>query len=179
MIIIYINHYAGSPDMGMEFRPYYLAREWVKMGHKVTIIAGDYSHLRIRNPKVSDDFQKECIDGIEYLWLKTGSYDGNGVSRALSMFRFVYKLRKKAGLLARQYKPDVIITSSTYPLDTYAGQKIRKKSGAKLIHEVHDMWPITLIELGGMKRTNPITQENSHFKDYLKIFLMGGFRKKH
>ena len=41
MNILYINHYAGSPEMGMEFRPYYLSREWVKMGHKVTMIAGD------------------------------------------------------------------------------------------------------------------------------------------
>ncbi|WP_374498451.1 hypothetical protein [Vogesella indigofera] len=28
MRILYINHYAGSPRHGMEFRPYYLAREW-------------------------------------------------------------------------------------------------------------------------------------------------------
>ena len=38
MNILYLEHYAGSPEMGMEFRPYYLAREWVKMGHKVIII---------------------------------------------------------------------------------------------------------------------------------------------
>ena len=49
MNILYIDHYAGSPDMGMEFRPYYLAREWIKMGHQVTIVAGDYSHLRSEN----------------------------------------------------------------------------------------------------------------------------------
>ena len=52
MNILYINHYAGSPEMGMEFRTYYLASEWVKMGHNVTIIAGDYSHLRRKNPKL-------------------------------------------------------------------------------------------------------------------------------
>ena len=50
MNILYIEHYAGSPEMGMEFRPYYLSREWTRMGHRVTIIAGDYSHLRKKNP---------------------------------------------------------------------------------------------------------------------------------
>lgn len=45
MNIILINHYAGSNIHGMEFRPYYLAREWVKMGHNVTIIAASFSHL--------------------------------------------------------------------------------------------------------------------------------------
>lgn len=148
----------------MEFRPYYLSREWVKMGHNVRIVAGDYSHLRIKNPNVEKDFQEEIIDGINYSWIKTGTYEGNGVARALTMFRFVYKLRKKAKWISDNWKPDVVITSSTYPLDTFAGQKIRrctrkngirKGMGAKLIHEVHDMWPITLIELGGMKKSNP------------------------
>ena len=29
--ILYINHYAGGPAYGMEYRPYYLAREWVRV----------------------------------------------------------------------------------------------------------------------------------------------------
>lgn len=155
MNILYLEHYAGSPEMGMEFRPYYLSREWVKAGHSVHIVAGDYSHLRRKNPEVAEDFQTEQIDGITYAWVKTGRYEGNGVARALTMFRFVWKLRRKAAWIAREWKPDVIIASSTYPMDTWAGQKIRRKSGAKLLHEVHDMWPITLIELGGMKKSNP------------------------
>lgn len=145
----------ADPEMGMEFRPYYLAREWVKMGHRVRIIAGDFSHLRIRNPKVKKDFQRENIDCIEYYWVRTGDYQGNGVKRALTMFRFVGKLWLSAGKIAEKWKPDVVITSSTYPLDTYAGQRIAKKAGARLIHEVHDMWPATLYEIGGMSRNNP------------------------
>ena len=170
MNILYIEHYAGSPEMGMEFRPYYLAKEWVKMGHNVRIVAGDYSHLRIKNPKVKKDFQTNTIDGIKYTWLKTGEYEGNGVKRAVTMFRFVEKLRYHAKGLARAWKPDVIIASSTYPLDTYAAQKIAKYSHAKYIHEVHDMWPITLIELGGMKKNHPFVMmiqqaENSFCKN--------------
>ncbi len=155
MNILLINHYAGSVEMGMEFRPYYFAREWCKMGHHVDIIAADYSHLRIKNPKVSKDFQSEEIDKITYHWVKAGEYKGNGVKRAFSMFRFVGKLWLRAGKIAKWYKPDVVITSSTYPLDTYAGQRIAGKSGARLIHEVHDMWPISPMEMGGMSRFHP------------------------
>lgn len=155
MNIVLINHYAGSTEMGMEFRPYYFAREWTKMGHKVHILAADYSHLRIRNPDVTKDFQTEKIDGIFYHWVKAGKYEGNGVRRALTMFRFVGKLWISAKKIAKIWKPDVVITSSTYPLDTYAGQRIAKMCGAKLIHEVHDMWPLALIELGGMSRFHP------------------------
>ena len=180
MNILYIEHYAGSPELGMEFRPYYLAKEWAKHGHSVRIVAGDYSHLRLVNPKVDNDFQEEIIDGITYTWVKTGKYKGNGAARAMSMFRFVWKLWKRAKWIARNWKPDVIITSSTYPIDTYAGQQIKKKTGnnATLIHEVHDMWPITLIEIGGMKRSNPFVVlmqagENSFCKnsDYIVSLL--------
>ena len=30
MNILIINHYAGSPDMGMEFRPYYFCKRMDK-----------------------------------------------------------------------------------------------------------------------------------------------------
>ena len=155
MNILYIEHYAGSSEMGMEFRPYYLSREWVKMGHKVTIIAGDYSHLRKKNPSVDKDWQIEIIDGINYVWLKTGRYEGNGVARALTMERFVRKIWTHSSIIAKKWMPDVVIASSTYPLDTYPARSIAKKAKAKYVHEVHDMWPATLYEVGGMSKKHP------------------------
>lgn len=157
MNILYIDHYAGSPAMGMEFRPYYFAREWVKMGHTVNMIAGDYSHLRRKNPDFQHDFQEEDIDGIRYYWVKTGQYDGNGIKRALTMARFVGKLWMNAKWIAKTFRPDAVICSSTYPIDTFAGQRIKKYCAGKavLVHEVHDMWPSTLTEIGGMSKRNP------------------------
>jgi len=182
MNILYINHYAGSPEMGMEFRPYYLSREWVKMGHKVTIIAGDYSHLRLKNPSVSSDFTVVIIDGIEYVWIKSGSYQGNGAKRAFSMFRFVGKLWRNADKIVKQWKPDVVIASSTYPLDTYPAQKIAKLSKAKYIHEVHDMWPSTLYEVGGMSQQHPFVKlmqiaEDSAYKHCDKCISLPPYAK--
>ena len=43
MNILYINHYAGTPALGMEYRPHYLAREWVRAGHRVQMLAADFS----------------------------------------------------------------------------------------------------------------------------------------
>lgn len=155
MNILLMNHYAGSPEMGMEFRPYYMAQEWMKKGHKVTILAGDYSHLRKTNPKVEQDFQIDNIDGIQYMWVKTGEYHGNGLKRVFSILRFLGKTWIYARKLCKQLEPDVVIASSTYPIETYLAQKIRRISGARYIHEIHDMWPATLIELGGMSPKNP------------------------
>ena len=44
--VLYLNHYAGGPRYGMEYRPYYLAREWVRAGHRVTIVGASQSHVR-------------------------------------------------------------------------------------------------------------------------------------
>lgn len=178
MNILYLNHYAGNLDLGMEFRPYYMAREWVKKGHRVTIIAGDFSHLRVKNPEVEKDFQNEFVDDIRYCWVKTGKYKGNGIKRAFTMLRYVSKIWLNAREIVNSIRPDIVIASSTYPLDTFAGQKIKKLSQAKLLHEVHDMWPATLIELGGMKRYNPFVVlmqmgENSAYRnsDYVVSML--------
>lgn len=184
MKILLINHYAGTPLMGMEFRPYYFAREWTKMGHDVWIVAGDYSHLRKKNPTVDYDFQEETVEGVNYTWVKTGQYVGNGAKRALTMFRFVTKLWKKSKWLANKYQPDVVITSSTYPIDTFAGQKIAKCAKAKLIHEVHDMWPSTLYEIGGMSKWHPFVQvmqlgENSAYKHSDKVVSLAPYAKEY
>lgn len=176
MNILYINHYAGSPEMGMEFRPYYLAREWIKMGHNVTIVAADFSHLRVKNPDVSNDFKLQKIDDIQYLWIKTGRYKGNGFARAVTMAQFVFKLYLKSKWIVSKFSPDVVICSSTYPIDTFVGQKICKVStkDVKLIHEVHDLWPSTLTEVGGMSKCNPFVLimqmgENSAYRHSDKV----------
>lgn len=175
--------------MGMEFRPYYFAREWVRSGNNVTIIASDYSHLRRKNPTAASDFTKETIDGITYLWVKAGEYDGNGVKRALSMARFVHKIRAAASKLAAEYRPDVVVCSSTYPLDTYAGQKLRREAGKQglntvLVHEVHDMWPATLYEIGGMSKHNPFVvimqkAENSAYRNSDRVVSLAKYTEEY
>lgn len=57
--IFLINHYAESPEMGMEFRPYYFAKLWTEMGYNVTILAASYSHLRKNNPVLDSEIKKE------------------------------------------------------------------------------------------------------------------------
>ena len=158
MRILYVDHYVGSLSMGMEFRPYYMAREWQKLGHTVRFIGADYSHLRIKQPTVEEDFQIEEIDGEVFQWIKTIQYNGNGSRRAMSIFQFVSKLWLAAPKIAKEFKPDVVISSSTYPLDSYPCKKLAKIAKATYIHEAHDMWPATLIEMGGMSKKHPFVR---------------------
>jgi hypothetical protein len=51
----------------MEYRPYYLAREWVRLGHNVQIVASGESHVRAVQPELAGrDRLHETIDGIQY-----------------------------------------------------------------------------------------------------------------
>ena len=166
MNILYINHYAGSLDMGMEFRPYYLGREWKKSGNNVRILTASYSHLRNNNPIVDKDFSISQIDGIEYQWIKTREYQGNGVSRIITMLQFCWKIYSNAEKIANEFKPDIVIASSTYPMDAYVANRIAKKANCRYIHEVHDMWPITPIELYHMSPKHPFVMLVQHAENY-------------
>ena len=166
MNIFLINHYAGSPEMGMEYRPYYLAKEWIKLGHDVTILVATHSHIRKYNPEIQQDIKEEIVEGIRYIWVKTPKYSGNGIGRIKNMFAFIQKTLYKASYFVKTYKPDVIIASSTYPSDNYVARKMAKLSGAKYIYEVHDLWPLSPMELGGMSRYHPFIVAMQHAENF-------------
>ncbi|MBN2681604.1 MAG: glycosyltransferase family 4 protein [Bacteroidales bacterium] len=155
MNILLINHYAGSPEMGMEFRPYYMAREWISAGHNVLIIGASFSHLRQIQPQITESIIFEEIEGVNYCWLKTPEYLGNGFGRVKNILSFLRKFRKNRAQIIEKLRPDVVIASSTYPMDIYNSHKIAKKTGAKLVFEVHDLWPLSPMLLGGMKKYHP------------------------
>jgi glycosyltransferase involved in cell wall biosynthesis len=155
MNILLINHYAGTPELGMEFRPYYLAKQWVKQGHKVYIVAASYSHLRTTQPEISKSFNIETIDGIKYIWIKTSSYSSSGIKRFINILSFVYQLFHYKNKLIKISKPNIVIASSTYPIDIYPARSISKKSRAKLCLELHDLWPLSPMEIGGYSKWHP------------------------
>ena len=166
MNILVLNHYAGSPALGMEYRPYYLAREWVRAGHSVMIVAADQSHVRARQPQAGD----EVIDGIAYRWLATPAYRGNGLGRVWNIGRFLAQVWAQAAELVREFKPDAVLASSTYPMDIWVARRIARLASATLVYEVHDLWPLSPIELSGMSPRHPFIRlcqaaENTAYRD--------------
>lgn len=161
MNILMISHYAGTPQYGMEFRSYYMAREWVRMGHHVMVVGASFSHLRKEQPAV----ESETLEGIDYRWFPTSQYEGNGLKRVLTMFQFcrqVYKHSKE--LIA--FKSDIVIASSVYTFDIYPCHYIARRSGAKLVYEVHDLWPLSVMVIGGYKKWHPFIMMLQHCENY-------------
>ena len=149
-----ISHYAGGMEYGMEYRSYYLSREWVKQGHHVTVVAATYSHLRLKNPNVNEDYSDEIIDGIHYVWIKTPEY-GGALARIKNMVTFVRKLSKYKDRLILESKPELVIATSVYLLDIYPAREIAQKTGAKLCYECHDIWPLSPQIIGGYSKWHP------------------------
>jgi glycosyltransferase involved in cell wall biosynthesis len=170
MRILYLNHYAGSPQHGMEYRPYYLAREWVRSGHEVQMIAASYSHVRTRQPDLGGAASRdETIAGIAYRWLATPAYAGNGIGRVRNIAVFLARLWRESARWA-DWRPDVVIASSTYPMDIWVARRIARRARAKLVYEVHDLWPASPIELSGMSPRHPFIvlcqkAENDAYRD--------------
>ena len=158
MNIVYIEHYAGTPALGMEFRPYYLAREWVRAGHRVQILAASYSHVRARQPAVGAMPRNEVVDGIEYRWYPTRAYQGNGLGRVRNIWDFLSQVWRDTDRIVRDMKPDVVIASSTYPMDIWVARRLARRCKAKLVFEVHDLWPLSPIELSGMSPKHPFAR---------------------
>jgi glycosyltransferase involved in cell wall biosynthesis len=171
--ILLINHYAGSPRDGMEYRPYYLAREWVRLGHRVQIVAAAFSHVRTRQPRMPTDPTRaldEVIDGVAYRWLPAPRYRGNGLARVRNIWAFLRRLWREAPALVREFAPDAVIASSTYPMDIWVARRVARLGGARLVYEVHDLWPASPVELSGMPRWHPFIllcqkAENDAYRD--------------
>jgi len=165
-----INEYAGSPYHGMEYRHYYVGRELTKRGYRVYVISASYSHLFSNLPKTKGTFTLENIDGVNYLWVKVPKYEHSyDKKRVLKWFLFTLKVYFLLPL-HKLKKPDVIIVSPMAPFPIIPGYKWAKQFRAKLIYEVKDIWPLTLIELGGYSPKHP-------FIKFMELFEKFAYRK--
>jgi len=163
--ITIINQYIGSPYHGMEYRHYYLAKELIKQGFKVTLVSGSYSHLFSTSPKVKDKFTQEIIDGIEYIWVKTPKYKSSkSIGRIWNMFYFSQALRKV------KLKPSHIIVSSPSLFPVKIGRKLANRFKTKFLFEVRDIWPLTLMELSNISDANPLIA-------YMKMYEKFAYRE--
>jgi glycosyltransferase involved in cell wall biosynthesis len=163
--IWFFNDYAGSKYHGMEFRNYYVARELVKLGHKVYIVTASYMHLFKKLPNMTGEYTFEDIDGINYIWIDVPHYESStDKKRVWKWFVFVKKLY--ALPVDKMQKPDYIIASPMAPFLIKPAHHLAKKFNAKLIYEVKDIWPLSLIELGGYSPKHPFIMLMQWFADY-------------
>lgn len=156
MNFLFSSHYANPPEYGNPFRTHIMAKVLVGLGHKVTVVAAGYSHLRQQQPPRSSGIIREVHDGITYLFLPLIGEGSGHIFRVISFFSFVGSMARfrKAILLASD--PDIVIEASTYVLPIFVSGRIASAAGAKLIYEVRDLWPASPIEISGKSKYHPL-----------------------
>jgi len=155
--IWYCHPYAGSPNEGMSYRPYYLAKYWKKAGHKAYVISSSFHHLLHEPKSQKETISTQEIEGVDYIRLKTTKYQKNSLHRILNMLSYAWQIRKnQKKLLQITGKPDVIIVSSSHPFHYVSLYPLAKKLHIPLIFEVRDLWPSSLIELLNLKKWHPL-----------------------
>jgi len=142
-----------------------LSEEWAKSGNEVYMITSNSSHLNSTLPTFKGKFFYEDINGVNTYWLNTfKNKNSSGASRILSWLHFEYQLltfnKKKLA------KPDVIIASSLSLLSIVSAWYLSKKYKSKLVFEVRDIWPLSIIVLGGYSRYNPFIKALSAIEKF-------------
>lgn len=159
MNIIIVNHYATTPEFTGGTRHYDFAQELVSKGHNVTIIASSFNHYIKKETKhyYRENYIKENIDGINFIWIKTLPYKKN-IKRVINIFNFFINARKiikKPGLFSA---PDLVIGSSVHLLAAQLGVEIAKKYQIPFYFEERDLWPQTFVDFGKIKEKNLIAK---------------------
>ena len=147
MNIWYVSKYASPSKYFFGTRHFYLSEEWAKKGVDVTIITSNSSHLTNSLPKFKSLTFVEYINGVRTIWINTfKSSKSSGILRVISWFDFDLKVLffSKKKLL----NPDVIIISSLSLTTLLPAWLLSKKYKAKLVFEVRDIWPLSILILG-------------------------------
>lgn len=150
-----INQYASTPDTGMGGRHLYLARELAKRGHRVYLIAARWHHLlRDTDVSISSSVVEE-IDGFNFVRISTPRYrHAHDKRRAFNWLLFGWRLSRLHRVIP--HRPDAILYSSPAPFGFLGVERLAQRFGARLVFEVRDIWPLTLVELGGHSPRHPM-----------------------
>ncbi len=153
MNVWYISKYAMVPQDGFATRHYFYSKYFARKGLNVTLISSNSAGMIYRPFKgfVLD----RLIDGFRHILINGPKIRlGFNLKRIYTWLEFEYKLRRLPKKLDLD-KPDIIIVSSLSLLTVLTGIKFKKKFGAKLIFEIRDIWPMSLVDLGNVPQWLP------------------------
>jgi glycosyltransferase involved in cell wall biosynthesis len=146
---------AHDQPKGQSSRTYDFALELTKRGHHVTMFTNSYCHFtHVERLAPHEKWRIEEIDGIRIVWLRTIHYIGNGWKRGANMLSNAWRSIRVAHTLMD--KPDVVLGPSVPLLTGWAALRIARTSGAAFIFEVRDVWPIVLVDDGGLSKLSPV-----------------------
>lgn len=161
-----MNHHAR--DYG---RHPSLAKYLAEDGSDVTLFSASFLHNTFEETKrykKTEYYLEEKIDDYERVYIKTPSYQNNGIKRLKNQLVFAlrsYKAGKKK--IETETTPEVIMGSSVHLFTGLSAYFLSKKSNAKFLFEIRDVWPQTLIDLGAIRKNSIVTKFFERIEKFL------------
>ncbi len=147
MNIIYLHQYFTTPQEPGGTRSYWISKELISRGHKVTMIS---STQNIQANKVV-----KTIDGIRVIYLKVPYDNEMGILQRLNAF-IQFMIRSTwEGL--KQKNIDLVIATSTPLTIGFPALFLNRFKKIPYLFEVRDLWPEVPIQMGGLN--NPLLQK--------------------
>jgi len=162
MQIWLVNHYAVPETESGGTRHVALAKELARQHHHVTIFASAFRHVigsasPAGSSRAGTDgaLVSETKDGVTFVQIPTPPYRGNGWGRIRNMLTFASRFSTE-GRSGRFARPDVVVGSSPHPFAALAARRIARRFGVPFVLEVRDLWPDSLVKVGGASRRHPL-----------------------
>ncbi|WP_415890281.1 glycosyltransferase family 4 protein [Neptuniibacter sp. SY11_33] len=154
MKLIYVSKYFDVPSYGETgSRGFHLCRELSRKGHDVTILASKPPHLYAKE-KLKRIYTKEVFEALDVIFIKTIGFEKKrSIKRIVTWVEFEIKVLYY--LLVKHRDADVIVASSLSLFSIVTALLMKLFCGTRVVFEVRDIWPLSIIEQGGFSAKNP------------------------
>ncbi|MES9906400.1 MAG: glycosyltransferase family 4 protein [Sedimenticola sp.] len=169
MRILFLSHYFPPEVNAPATRTYEHCREWVKLGHKVTVISCVPHHpMGKAYPGYRNRFfQVEEKDGIRAIKIWTYITANEGfVKRTWNYLFYMLMAILVAPFIG---KADVVISTSPQFFNGLAGYVVSKLKRSPWVLEIRDLWPESILTVGAIT--------NKHIIRLLEYLEMFAYRK--
>jgi len=154
MKLIYVSKYTILPEFGSPTRQYFLSKALAEIEGNEVMLVGSRSTLG-DVPDINGLYQKRTEDQLQMVTLNGPKINlGFNVKRIKSWWTFEKNLIRFRSSI-RRFKPDRIIVSSLSILTFLSGVYLKKWLKRPLILEIRDIYPLTLLEVGGYSKRHP------------------------
>lgn len=159
MRILYLSQYFPPEAGATQARALEMARNWVKLGHSVTMIAEIPNHPSgIIPPEYRGKlYERSQLEGIEVIrvWVKTSPIK-NFRNRMLFYLTFMLNAAL-AGVLLAHGRYDLVYATSPPLFVGASGLFLSWFKRIPFVFEVRDLWPESAVELGELSNPTAIS----------------------
>ena len=155
MNIWLLHPFAGGPDLGRHWRPYWLADAWTRMGHRPVVICANFHHLLIGETRQPGP---QRIDDVDFWFVETPHYKRN-LGRLRNNISFGLQFGRDAAAISEQFgQPDLVVASTPHLFFLSAARRTARRLNAKFWIEVRDLWPESIVALGLVPAWHPLVK---------------------